>query len=343
MDEKEKVDYSGFYVKNYGKSFKKKMMRQSSQRRDFPAPIVYGDLDDEEEENEIPYVRLPAEYVYTPQQDDHFTANVKKKKGRAKKQRGLKAPMNRFLKSGLLAFCLVVISFCSTLLASDVITNGSLLQSLSDAFAYSTNEYEKVYYLAQMADFTDMNSAKIYSQSLREQGGAGYVISEGDKFLVMAAAYRTRNDCESVVKKLNDDGNHAKVYVLGVKKFKKSSFPSVIAENAVNNMSHLIGYADEIFKIANSLDKEEITRSVALSSVNSLLMSIKQLQSNFDLNTKIYDTNLSVVKLKAQFSAVSASLENLIASNDTRPNYLCDLRYNDILIINTMRLLAESL
>ena len=62
------------------------------------------------------------------------------------------------------------------------------------------------YYLLQMGVFDSIREAQVYAAQIRNMGGAGYILSEGEQNRVFAAAYRDLDSLNSVMANVRKDG-----------------------------------------------------------------------------------------------------------------------------------------
>lgn len=201
---------------------------------------------------------------------------------------------------------------------------------------------EKVYYAVEMANFPDYDSAYVYSDALRKQGGGGFIIRD-TAYRVLAAAYTDEEDANSVIKKLNSNGNNARVYPLIVPKYNLSGYNSSARELILNSLNYYSMAYSSLYSISNSLDLKQITEADALNQIELLKRNLSDIKNNLDSGLNASSMDTKVIKIKAELVAAIAIVDNLTNSRLARPNLLCDIRYSYIMLINNYINLINSM
>ncbi len=159
-------------------------------------------------------------------------------------------------------------------------------------------------YMVQMNAYSEQDDAEASAQSIKERGGAGYIIQD-EYYRVFAAAYNTEDQAQSVCEQLiEQDEKNAKVYPVssGTVVFKITAtreqidtvseafayFPEMCGELAEQTINFDKGalstsqYKTLAANIANNLEDlaDSINRIIAGTSENEVLKSYSQLLDN---------------------------------------------------------------
>ena len=205
---------------------------------------------------------------------------------------------NGLWKKVLLTAVVVLLLFSITLLFVDFFTNGSVLQYVVSAFRGSDYEYSFVVVECGKKDYA-------YAQSLlaKQGGGAGYVMTDGDKFLVAYGVYCDRASAERVSQK------NATTYVKNI----GFSSKNVSFCNEVN------GYLVDLNTLLERFEKGDITES-------DVSAGILKIAEKADRTLVEKEKDLSDAE-KNLLSYLSGSLKKLDCSAGTKISFLSDLRY----------------
>lgn len=360
---KGEVDYEQFYLKNYDKNFKKKF----EQKRSAPEHIeivsvpVIGDVKIKTDDAIVTYpeatVKNSDRYEVIGMENGkiNFSGSVSDvklnnqpnrlyalKSSESKNTNKRRLKKSKF-RSALYALLLIVICFCATLLSCDFLTGGKVMSEVTNAVLFNQKEYYRVYYAVQLFEFKTLAEAQSASEEIREKNGAGYIIKDGNNYLVIGGIYKNKEDAESVRKNLeNDDFTATVIFSVPVKNISVSLFPEDVQTEAELAFKYFFVVTDKLFEISNDLDKGLTDDETAVSNIKNLLKNLTVLQENFNGKSALYETNVEVIRFKAQLNAVVASVENLLNTAISRPNLLCDIRYTAALIVVTTRSYSET-
>ena len=363
---KGEVDYEQFYLKNYDKNFKKKFekRRVAPEHIEIVSVPVIGDVKIKTDDAIITYPEATVknsdysdryEVVGMENGKINFSGSVSDVKFNNQKNRlyALKSADSKNTKkqrakkskfrSALYALLLIVICFCATLLSCDFLTGGKVMSEVTSAVLFNQKEYYRVYFAVQMFEFSSLTEAQSASDEIREKNGAGYILKDGNGYLVLGGIYKNREDAESVRKNLaNDSFTGSVVFSVPVKKISVSLFPEDVQSEAELAFKYFFAVADKLYEISNDLDKGLTDEETAESSIKNLLKNLSVLEENFNNKSSLYETNVEVIRFKAQLNAVVSSVENLLNTAISRPNLLCDIRYTVALIVVTTRSYSET-
>ena len=69
-------------------------------------------------------------------------------------------------------------------------------------------------YCLQTGVFSSYENALRQAQALKNKGAAGYIYEEGETYRVLAAGYRTKDDCKAVQSRLSTEGIESTLYAI---------------------------------------------------------------------------------------------------------------------------------
>ena len=197
----------------------------------------------------------------------------------------------------LLTSVVVLLLFCITLLCVDFFTNGSVLQYVFSAFRGSDYEYSFVVVECAKKDYA-------YAQSLlvKQSGGAGYVMTDGDVYFVAYGVWCDRASAEKVSAK------NATTFVRNI----GFSSKNVSFCNEVN------GYLVDLNAIIEAFERGSSTEAEVSAGILRVAESVDKTSSYEDGGLSDAEKNLLVY--------LSSSLKNLDCSSGTKAAFLSDLR-----------------
>lgn len=332
MSRDDGVDYSGYFLKN----FKDKNVNYQNDYYKYYSPddeivslgtpIITDGGKRANNENDYYYRNQRAKTVVE-------VPNVKKRKGN---RRRMTRP-----RLFLFTVSLIVLCFCITIVVADTLSGGYILNSLQ-ASIVNRNKVDTTYYGVEMISFSDYNSARVFAQQLRQQGGAGYVV-EDEVYRVIAELYDTEEEALSVLKKLPAASGEAKIYKIEIPIINYANFPSSTRNLVKNIMPYAQKTHSTLFAVSVALSQKEIDEANAISKITSLKNEIQSMLTDFESGADNNVEDKNVFKVRLELLAVVAGLENLCNKNISRPNLLCDIRYTGVMCINSFRALCSGL
>lgn len=226
-------------------------------------------------------------------------------------------------KQGLFVVVVMLICFGVTFLLAELLGGGII--TLVSGAANSSESY----YAVCIGTFTDESAASVCADELRRVGGAGYPMYE-DKIYILASVYANKSDAEKVAGRL--DSYTSFVYEI------KIEDPSLdwCRTNDRKNVKSVLKYAEKSFEglysISVDMENGNISDDVAQSKINILHNEIDSLTSKLD-NITVNSSNISLIRLRGEITAVLAMLYNLADGGLSRYNLISDVRYTYAAII----------
>ena len=220
-----------------------------------------------------------------------------------------------------------------TIVVGDFATGGTLLAGLSKKeSAMPTMSY----YAVALKTCDNYSVARMYAEQQRLQGGAGYIIKDGDNYALVGDIYDDLARANEVVS-ANEGSRLINIEVKGVD-----------FETLFNGSSQMLrsmgGYCSSIITqldvIADDLTASKIDKLKALESIEVIK---NNLQMQYDeLGAETTDDK-NVTLLLADVDATLGILSNLLDSSLSRPNLVCDIRYSKVQMIMNYRQLVSTL
>lgn len=343
---REGMDYSDFYFKRYRDKPKLKYSNEYSYYNETPRQnnidthheVILQDTDipritaliPDEIDNEPYYESHKVEYIPVKQNDNCVECKPKRRKKRN--------PV-RF-RALTLVIITILLCFGVTLLVSDALSGGYMLDS-AQAFLLGKSK-NRDYFAVEMASFTDLQTAKVYSKDLRLKGGGGYVIND-ELYRVIADVYPNRKDADTVSARLNMAGYLSTVYVISMSEIDYGLLPS----STRNITKKTIQYSDNLYKkiysMTTRMDKEELDENGAIAELKVLKSEISNILLEYESNVDNKLDDEYVIKVRVQLSAVIGAIDNLCEKKTGGESLISDLRYTNAMILNTHRALTISL
>lgn len=320
-----RIDYSSYYWKNYRED------KYDDHGEDSPRQKNYY-IDNSDTENNVSEKGAVSDW--TPEYTPKNNKSLKMKNGKRIKK---KLPFRRTF----IVVCVILLCFFVTILVADSLTGGYVLDELQTIL---TNEsrINNVYYAVECRTFEDIDSARVYANTLRARGGAGYVVNDNG-YRVLAEMYSSRSDAESVARSLKLDGEDARVYSVEIKDVDYSKFPSSTRNVVKNTLKYIDDVYMELYTIGLDLAEKRIDESMAKSRVIGLYKKMNNVSVEFNANCDNETNDINIIKVRVQLRAVEGVLENLGGDTVERPSLIADIRYTSCLIVVSHSMLTKEL
>lgn len=182
-------------------------------------------------------------------------------------------------------------------------------------------------YLLQTGVFSDEANAEAAADTLKEQGGAGYVYHDGERYRVFAAGYNNEDDARDMKQLLSDNGTDCSVYEMR----SAGKFDVTVTAGTDSTVSQLqtvlfslLSAHDDLLELEKSFDDSGMTVKAAAAAA-------QEIYSQLERGTKQTDgLPASVVGL---LNDVKAKIKELGESGDDDVDtFSSKLRYVQIMI-----------
>lgn len=218
----------------------------------------------------------------------------------------------------LLFLCLVSFTifagfFLSRLIPNIAGINTNLIVTNRQVYAISGGEFE------------DYNTALVFSETIKKQGGAGFVFKTNDMFNVLLSAYPKKQDALTVIENLSQEGVDTFLLTLNYQSLSMNlecdSSEKKIIKNACNSFFDCY---DGLYSLSLDYDKNSYSKGEILNQIEQLKASVeknKQLLKTSNQNV----SQASLVYLKLYLDEMVGTLENLL---DCKENFNAQIKYS---------------
>lgn len=308
------IDYKNYYYCKY--------------KRNLP-------LRQEVQEEKTSYVQNPNHII---QYDKYERRNTQKNiSKRYNEKKSNKKPYNKAKWSYIFVIIVLFITICAM-----VVVDYLGYEKLKSRPTWISGS-NKVYYAIEMNSFSDYDSAYVFADALRKQGGGGFILKEDSYYKVLAAMYKTETDAKTICERLILNENMARVYYFTIPKVEFNNYEIRDREIILNVMEYYNVIYECLYSVSNDLDKEMINNESAINKIKLLKEKIVSTKQQLDNNLASTEINTQIIKIKAELVSAIAILDNLTNNRLARPNLLCDIRYSYILVVHNYINLVNSL
>ena len=263
---------------------------------------------------------------------EHFVldARTKPRKDTPTHDNGEKKPFSKG-KTILLSVMITILAFSLTLIAADLFGNSSGIKIYTSLF-YKDNKNATTYYAVYATHSADMSLSYQNAAVIRKEGGAGYVMKEGDEYYVILNVYEDEENAKSISeRKANYGILEIKVYDFDIDKQ-----PSL---KAAENSKYLYKEAYvTLYQAANDLAsgkyaKDDMTRS--LLSYKEKVVAIENAYAESisgSIDTACIEYKVILAEIRSAFDNLEHNAENLVA----------DARYFSVMIVKSYALFTQK-
>lgn len=200
----------------------------------------------------------------------------------------------------VIAVCVMVAVSLSILMAQGL-NVGHLMGKLTRVDAETSN-----YYMVVTHTPVDKSAADTAAAEVKLKGGAGYVVSRGGSYMVVAAVYPDMESATVVAKRM--EGYTASVHALTAPKV-KASFGDKATAEAVTTVLKLWGHSYKVmYDMSIGLDTGETDYSTAVTSLTSLMGYCREQSDTYKAATASQSGNILIIRINAALTELVAGL-----------------------------------
>lgn len=133
------------------------------------------------------------------------------------------------------------------------------------------------YFALQMGIFNDEQNAWDAAEQLRQQGGAGYILQDGEQFRVLMSAYHTQDEARTVKDRLQGEGIETSIYEFSSE---ATSFNVKGEETYVVIIEEVFGFLptfiEEVYDLSIELDQGQLELEGATTKLNALITTFDE-------------------------------------------------------------------
>ena len=179
-----------------------------------------------------------------------------------------------------------------------------------------------------LKSLTNLNQAEEFSKTVKNGGGAGFILKKDSTYLVFASAYSNQEDALSVVENLKKIGHSPLLFEFF---FEEISFNEDFSQNQSiflsNNLNIFKTSFENLYEYSIFLDKNNQTEMEIKLEINKLLKNTQIIKRDFNL---LFNENLSpqIFCLKISLDEILDILNDLSSYNDTFPSLSSKIKYS---------------
>lgn len=166
-------------------------------------------------------------------------------------------------------------------------------------------------YAIEVASCADYATANVLSETLKKQGGAGYILSKDNQHHVLISAYSSRTDALKVVENLEESGVEASVYQLQLPELiinmSLTGDEQKIIKDAVNAFYNSY---EKLYQLSVSLDSKSLSKAEILEQLSEHKQSVQVCMDEFSRNF-VMSSNVEFVYLKIYLTNLITNLTEL--------------------------------
>ncbi len=162
---------------------------------------------------------------------------------------------------------------------------------------------KREYYAVSMGTFESHEPAITFAAGVKNRNGAGFVANDRG-FRVLAAAYPTKRECESVLKKLSAAGQQCSLYKIEIPRTYISA-GSLSQKELTRALESLLSASEKLYSLSLSLDTLKVMPEAAR-------IKIKEISDGISPNLSC--GGIVCIRLRAELTAQKSALAELAES-----------------------------
>ena len=203
-------------------------------------------------------------------------------------------------------------------------------ESVSDQFSIEANTV----YALQVGVFDEEANAEEMAQTLKDKGGAGYIIQDGDSYRVIISAYRTEAEAENVKTRLAEEQKlDSKLYNITTEQINvELSAPEEYLAQLEDAIEESADIHEALLELSLSYDKGDLNLEQVKSELETLKDTADEKVSQMEAIDKS-GTVEAVAEIKGFYSGVSNTLGQLMEA-ETQVNMSSGIKaaYMDVVV-----------
>ncbi len=317
------MDYSKYYFKN-------RKDNEEQTQEEFSPQIVYIDYSPEQDNDKVYDLEIvPSEYEVSQSGENMQNSSQKNSQKQPKSKR-----KQRGFVSKLLIFLLtIVVVALSTFVLSDVAVKGQLITVFGQMI--DDKNVDRTYYFVCLGQSGDLLEARSLSASIRLQGGAGFVVKNGEEYAVIGNVFGSKEDAQRVSNKnSNSSVLEVKIAKFGYKKSDKT------VETLVENVKNYgLGVLDKLVDIQAGYMDGTLGKNEVYTALERERISLENTIELFKAQTIKYSEDSLVKDILLDMRVTQSFLLGLEDKNQALPNLVSNIRYYACQIcVNNMQL-----
>lgn len=299
------MDYSKYYFKN-----RKAEDEMSSE--EFSPQIVYIDYPTEQENDKVYDLEIvPDEYVIDENIDEK---NIEKSPKNNKNPKGIVTKTIIFLLT-------IIVVAMSTFVLSDIAVKGQLITVFGQKI--DEKNVERTYYFLCLDTSKDMLDARSISASIRLQGGAGYVVKNGDEYAIVGNIFVDKEDAD----KVSDKNNNSSVLAVKIAKFGYKRVDKTVQTLVENVKEYGLKVLDSLIDIQTRYMDGTLGKTEVYTALERERIRLENTIELFKAQTVKYSEDNLIKDILLDMRVAQSFLLGLEDKNQALPNLVSNIRY----------------
>ena len=196
------------------------------------------------------------------------------------------------------------------------------------------------FYMLQMGVFTSQENAASYAESLKKQGGAGDVYEQDGRFRVIAYAYSTQEDANTVKQRLVDSGYECAIFALPIH---GATYRITATNDQINSLTSSLSALkmamEAVSEVALTFDSEKLTIEEGKERVQTIYDSLDSALLTFSPGGSTL-----LLSVDEYCTTYKDALNNILVSNFTETiDFSSLLKYTQVMLTCEYANLIDSL
>ena len=230
----------------------------------------------------------------------------------------------------LLTVMITLLAFSLTLFTADLIGSGSGLRLYASLFQKASKTTS--YYALYATHSEDMSVAYKNATVIREEGGAGYVMKEGDEYYVVLNVYAEESDAKKIAERKSNYG----VLEIVVHDFNVKKQPSLSAAENTKDVYKEAYLA--LYEAANDLASGKYGKQDMLRALLASKEKVIAVEKNYAESIKGSEDSCAI-EYKVILAEIRSAFENLEQNDE---HAVADARYYAAMIIRSYALFSQK-
>ncbi len=232
----------------------------------------------------------------------------------------------------VLIACITLLCFCLSAVAADLFCGTPFSTYASLLFGSNKKSDYRSYYLVYATHSEDMGISYKNATVIRKEGGAGYVLKNGQDYYVILNAYEKETDANTIAKRQGSYGVfELKLYYFDLEKSKD-------LKETTTNENLYVEIVGTLYETAVSLQANIFTTQDVKVTLSSLKEKIVVAEETFEKTARNDGSNI-VLDYKVLLRTMKSAIENLL---NAEGDLISLLRYYEVSILHSQALFRDK-
>lgn len=219
------------------------------------------------------------------------------------------------------AVALMITGFVITVLLTSLLAQGLNIGHLLGRLSKAEIKQNR-YYAVQLGSYSSESQALAASQTIRQMGGAGYIVMDGS-YRIIAAVYPEEEQAQSVM--ANAKQFSPEQYVIAIPEIALNFSDKKVKEIVQKCLSQFDAIYKRLYEHSIKLDKGQTTEAAVLLDIRQAYDEINSLLSQYEELTKDI-TRVEHIYIKTGLKNILSALKPLLNANPNG-NLSSDIKY----------------